>query len=1161
MSSQHLYAALIGINAYEKANSLDGCIKDVLNLDRILRNLCLQQEPGKLVYKPFYLLSPHPGDKEIIDDYKKDNADFDPLLPSFANVSGKVFEHLGQASGNDICLLYYSGHGSFIDAPPEFSRSKATAQNETLVCMDSRSAARDLIDKELAFLLHKTLKDKPDVHCLVIMDCCHGGNNTREIVSTAAPAKYRQESPSNQKRSLQDYIGFNEGFFTIKNGEASFPVANYVHFAACRDNEKALDGYAGGLFTRKFVELLGQGGNASSYKNIMQSLVSTVSLQNGQQNPVCFSAKPSNLDLQFLGRKMLPYQPSYEVRYLSKSKTWQLQAGSLQGIVPSGGGQKTLVTVQPGNIEAEVTASADFSSTLQGDRLSTLDTSKNIYKAVIAELAIKRQVIGISEELKKLPVQLEKLIAATGNNKMLYAQLDAEGKNKADYLVGVLKKGSDYSYYLSQTNNDTPLFKSETDVDSFLNNIDAIGKWVYVKNLQTSKSIFREDDFVFTAEIIEGETITQENVSSLKGTPQVIQPGTQLTLSYKNDQRPVLKFSVQINPASKHKDCYVEALYLSSLFGVHTNFSEDDTNHLTKAGKFELKTNSGGTYYNFIRLELDEDYAAYNINEITEQLKIIVSAKPNIALAQYRQPSLKLDPTDLNFKSKSITEELFDAKPGSEWGVFNFNIRIIGSKKEKTLVANQETDFSSFSVQSPAGFNAIATVVTNGDMATATRSISDIAPPIWGDAISDSTPFGDAFGAMTDSAVVALELGAKEGEPMPVLEDGKELVIKVKENVTRSIENYDSTTIPYGYDEATGFYFPLGYQDKQGDIHITQLPPQSNGSLIAPALTTRSIGGSIKLYFKKLFRLPTNVLTLHAYDDGKWKKMTGTVEIKNHLSSLKPQKLPLVIHGIFGDTKSIVEGLKGDNDFAKKFPAILSYDYENLNSKVPETAEKLKSALQAIGIGENGIPKLTVIAHSMGGLVSRWLIEIGGGAPLVEKLIMAGTPNGGSEWSKGGQDILKGAKFLLTHALNITGPVKYAISGISFLIKKFHDPLASLKDMGLDGQPIKELNESSQPANIPYYLIASDTSLLREYEGDDGFLAKLKRNIMNKVAFPCFDLALFEQKPNDMAVTLNSMKTINGFDNVTKMKTLPGDHISYFTQSITRKAILEQAAN
>ncbi len=1162
MSNQNLYAALIGINAYEKANGLNGCIKDVLNFDRILRSFCSQQK-GHLAYKPLYLLAPHPSDKEVIDKYKEsENISLDFIAPTFQNVSGKAFDHLGNVRDRDICLLYFSGHGSFIEACPEFWHTKPTHQNETVVCMDSRSTARDLIDKEMAFLLHHALTNKPDVHCLVIMDCCHSGDNTRAINSKSQAVKYRQEPPSSQKLTIEDYIGFKEGFFEVKNGKAYYPEADYIHFAACRDNEKALDSYSGGLFSRKLAELLSNGGSMDSYRNMMQGLSSTVSIQNGQQNPVPYSAKNSNLDKQFLGGNFIPYKPSYEVRYIIGENSWQLQAGSLQGIVASAGDRKTLVNIQPLGMEAEVIEAGDFTATLQGKGLNDLDKENNEFKATITQLAIQRLVIGISEKLKKFPVLVKMLTDGFNSSRHVYIELDSDGKKNADYVANVFEKEDNYFYYLSQAQNDIPVFKSETDADSFLNNVDAVGKWVYVKNLTSKESIFDENDFVFTAEIIEGAGLTKNNIDSLTGKVASIKPGCQIDLSYKNDKQPMLRFSVQIHPNSTLSDCYMQALYLDSLFGIDTDFVKSGTSYLTKDGKVELKTNFAGKYYNILKLKLDKEYAGYNINEITDRIKIVVSAKPDIKLDAYRQQPLKLEDNALNSISRSTDDQLFDSGTALQYAIFNFDVRIIGPKKDKELTDGRETDFSSFSLQVPSGFTATATAVTKGDMSVSARSISNFSPPIWGDVLTEPLPFGDAFGSMTGSSVIALELGVKDGEQMPSLKEGEEIILKPKDNPARmrSLEGYETTTVPYAYDEETQLYFPIGYEDPSGRIHIDQLPKATAGSLVPDAVTTRSVLGSIKLYFKKLLRLPTDTFTLHTCKDGQWKSTTETEEIKKHLQLINPdQKLLLIIHGILGDTKGMLEGMKEDNAFSDRFPDILSYDFENLNTTVPKTAESLKNILKDIGIGENGVPKLTLIAHSMGGLVSRWLIEKKDGDALIEKLIMAGTPNGGSEWSEAAGYILNGAKFLLTHALNVTGPVKYAITGISFLIKKFHDPQASLKDMGLDGQVIEDLGHSSPPDGVPYHLIGSNTGLYREYNGDDPFFTKVKNALMQKIVFPGFNLALFHQLPNDMAVTLNSMKTIPGFDVVHNMTTLPGDHISYFSEVLTRKAILDLA--
>jgi hypothetical protein len=1161
MSNRKLYTTLIGINAYEKARSLNGCIKDILNADRFLRNLCSQQQ-GTLEYKPLYLLAPHASDKGEIEQYKTtQKVAFDPIDPTFSNVTGKAFDHLAQASGNDICLLYYSGHGSFINAAPEFWHAKATHQSETLVCVDSRSASRDLIDKELAYLLHKTLKDKPDVHCLVIMDCCHSGNNSRALDDSDVP-QYRQESPSNQQVALQDYLGFKENFFTIENGKADFTDANYVHLAACRDHEKALDGYTGGVFSRRLIELLNKSGRNASYRSIVQSLAATVSIQNGSQNPVAFSAIDSNLDRQFLGGHIIPYTPSYEVRYIDSVPYWQLQAGSLQGIVPSVGDNKTLLHITPADIIAEVSSVDDFTATLTGEGLKELDIASNDYTATIKKLAIKRQVIGFSPKLKKKPDLIQQLVNQFNANSYVYFELNNQENANNDFLIDVLEReDKSWYYYLSQTTNDLPLFKAETDSKIFLDNVDAVGKWIYVKGLESGTSIFKASDFIFTVKVIEGTKITANNIDNLPGKTSAVAPGARIELAYKNDLLPALQFSVEINPESAIKECFIQALYLDGLYGIKTDFSEADTNRLTKGGKVELKTNVNGRFYNLIRLQLDKELAAYHINEIIEQLKIVVSTEANIQLNAYAQRSLEAEPARERGATRSVTDSFFDSNEEANWAVFNFNVRIIGPEKGKALTPGAQTVFSSFSIQAPAGFNAVATAVTNADIPPPSRSLEkSTSPAVWGNILAEQAPFGDDVASMIDSSVIALELSAIEGQPMPVLREGEELIINVKQNAgaTRSIDGYESTIVPYGYDEATQLYFPIGYEDLAGNIRINQLPQPSGDTLLGEAVTTRSLFGSIKLYFKKILRLPVNTLALHLYKTGAWETVTDMGKIKQHIQTVpQNQKLPLIVHGIFGDTKGILEGLKADKELAVQCPAILSFDFENMSTEVPDTASVLKEALGKVGIGEQGMHKLTIIAHSMGGLVSRWLIEKEGGAHFAQKLIMAGTPNGGSEWSQASGHILNGAKFLLTHALNVAGPIKYAITGISFFLKKFHDPQTTLKGMDKGSAVIKELGKQAAASTpIPYFLVGSDTSLFRDYHEQDEFLLKVKNLLMKKIVFPGFDLALFHQAPNDMAVTLDSMKEIPGFDATTNMQTLPGDHISYFSDTATRKAIL-----
>src|SRR5690606_19368727 len=89
------------------------------------------------------------------------------------------FDHFQSAVDGDSCLFFFAGHGSWFEAPEAFWDVESDRRNETLVCYDSRlEGGRDLIDKELSYLIWRATKDK-DVHFLAVTDCCHSGSNTR----------------------------------------------------------------------------------------------------------------------------------------------------------------------------------------------------------------------------------------------------------------------------------------------------------------------------------------------------------------------------------------------------------------------------------------------------------------------------------------------------------------------------------------------------------------------------------------------------------------------------------------------------------------------------------------------------------------------------------------------------------------------------------------------------------------------------------------------------------------------------------------------------------------------------------------------------------------------------------------------------------------------
>ncbi len=509
MSPKNLYATLIGINNYPK-NPLGGCVRDALAMDRFLRDICQQQPDAPLHYKPLYLLGYGADDTLSLDRHAGKFPDFsnsEVHSPTFEKVSSTAFEHLKQAQDGDICLFYYSGHGSTIQAPEEFRGSKSKLQNETLVCLDSRTSARDLIDKELAFLLWDTLKDK-DVHCIVIMDCCFAGNNTRAIEGDTG-IRYRHAADSNRQIPLKDYLGYQEGFYQLQpDGGVKISVARYVQLAASMDNQTAQETASdGGLFTSQLLEVLRKGGSSRTYRDLMQTTRISVRNRNPKQTPVDFAAHDKDLDRPFLGGDVVPYRPAFDIRYDGMLKSWKLFGGQMDGLL-STPGNPSKVKVHGTDKEFSIQKVESNYSILEASALSELDKTKT-YQGQISKFSVPSVQVCLSEAVREFEKQAksrgeESLQSVYGSgSKFPYVQIHFEENHKeAPYQIRISDANE---FVLVRTGSTVPLFKRNSHITSFLSNVDFMGKWLVACELKQSQTKFTSGDFVFRLERIENQ--------------------------------------------------------------------------------------------------------------------------------------------------------------------------------------------------------------------------------------------------------------------------------------------------------------------------------------------------------------------------------------------------------------------------------------------------------------------------------------------------------------------------------------------------------------------------------------------------------------------------------------------------------------------------------
>lgn len=263
----------------------------------------------------------------------------------------------------------------------------------------------------------------------------------------------------------------------------------------------------------------------------------------------------------------------------------------------------------------------------------------------------------------------------------------------------------------------------------------------------------------------------------------------------------------------------------------------------------------------------------------------------------------------------------------------------------------------------------------------------------------------------------------------------------------------------------------------------------------------------------------------------------------------------LLVHGIIGDTQGIAEGLKNARDAAgtavsEKFDLILTYDYESLNTSISDTAIDLKSQLREVGLHEHDDRRLTLLVHSMGGLVSRWFIEREDGNKVVDHLVMCGTPNGGSPFGQ-----IDGAR-QISHALTALAinfcPAFAPFGGaLLYALHRSGNITKCLEQMDATSETIRKLNASDDPG-VPYTIVAGD---MHEYQEESSALsAKLIAKVGRGSAFE----TLFQDASHDIAVSVESIRSVPDTRMPVPVKqNVVCHHLNYFVNEASLQVLAE----
>ncbi|MBK7870276.1 MAG: caspase family protein [Saprospiraceae bacterium] len=1119
-----------------------------------------ESKPANIVNKPqqkrsFYALmvaidryaAPVPAlrgcvnDRDALKDYLErqfaDAKDIDlkikTLTDSEATKKGIVeaFSHFDKAQKDDVCLFYYSGHGSQSPAPKEFWHLDPDGMNESLVCYDSRSGAKDLMDKELSYLIWKATNGR-DVHFVSIFDCCNSGTITRNSTMTA-----RQTAAAPYPTRFQEYVGHENYKITQQSGLnlASPPRGRYVQFSACKEQETAkemqINGQTRGLFTYNLVAVLEQSGGNLTYNELQQILQLRVGNAVRDQLPQLISTESNDKNQRFLGGVMPPADPSYLIQF--NKGIWTMNAGLVQGIPAQGG----TVGLEDGSKVKLAKVNANNSEV---DGMGNRDTNKT-FKAYAKGLPFKQIKITfapntstdgarvLSKTFKKYPSTAFDIVNDT---------------KEAQYWIRCV----DNSFQLTLPDDERPLFRrvkdySEPSAIVFISHTERVAKWRNLLELSNPKTSIKDSEVEIQLYRISDPGNYEDNSPS-----ELVDWRDSNVYRYELKsgewQQPALRLRVR---NKSNRTLYFSTLNLMDNFAIDNRFMPYQ--ELASGTEAWLLDVFQGNTYQTIPLSIDDSYHSWGITEAKEYFKIIISTDQFLKTENYNQEGLELDinPEELSAKRAGRTSSGKPEEP--DWTTREIEMIVVRPLEAKTVEDGRTVELmESMKVTAPRGMSASITLTT---VTEAERALSKsetfpeltFSPAASRGGANAAQPFEFTSGNHNSPGLSVLELSNIQGK------DSINADNPLAVNIQRSIAA-DEMIIPMGYDPETKMYFPLGFSLESGEIMIQSLPDES-------PVKTRSLFGSVKIFFQKIvlshlgfeYKHPQLAKVEFETEGEEFSYQTDLKKIKAEVA--QKQNIVIFIHGIIGDTTEMPKILRRIGEyngapFQNPYDLVLAFDYENLNTRIEQTAKDLKQRLESIGLDAGHSKKLTIIAHSMGGLVSRWFIEKEGGNQIVTRLVQVGTPNGGSPWS----DVYQLSSALLTNAVNGAAFLQPYLFSLNLLGKFAGKIFITLQQMDPgDSEFLKELNNGADPG-LSYTIVAGNTQLIPAIivEAQKSLLKRVMARFKGSSTYKALDSFLFKE-PNDIAVAVKSIYHIPGSEKWQKppLRLDVGcDHLSYF---------------
>jgi pimeloyl-ACP methyl ester carboxylesterase len=1159
--SRTLYALLVGIDDYPAAvPPLNGCLNDI----GVVETFLMERAAGEGFGLELLALRNNQASRQAVID-------------AFLN-------HLGQASKDDVVLFYYSGHGSQENTPPEFWHLEPDRLDETMVCYDSRLPGNyDLADKELAKLIAQVATNDP--HILIILDSCHSGSGTRAPVDV----KIRRAPTDTRARPIGSFLVTPDEARNLtkpraalgsKNGWLTLPRGRHIVMAACQEDEEAkeiiTEGGSRGVFSYCLAETLQIVGSGMTYRDVFKRVNALVRAKAARQCPLIEATDVSDLDRPFLGGAILAHTPYFTVSF-HKANGWIIDGGAVHGIpaasgldttilalFPASGDMRQLEVLQSAIGEARVIQRMPTRSKVSLSLKAERPDPRLTYRAVITLLPLAPLGIQITGE--ESAAKLIRNLIATAGPGGTASLLVQENADAADLRLLAQRNG----YRIMRAVDDRPLVidvagVSENSARQTVERLEHIARWVRIANLHNPSTKLLPEAVKLDLYVVVS--------SGEEWLVDVAKEGAELRFTYEfvDGERKPPRFKMRLTNQSQMR-LYCVLLDLPETYGVSSGLLEGNGIWLDPHEEGWAKVNGDVLIPGIV----PDEYVKEGLTEIKDILKLIVSTEECDATL--------LDQGDLDVKLETRQGSSRSSVPMNTLGNLMRRVQtrqLGGSQSEKladwmtnelslTIVCPRESVpvpdegkqvqlAPHISLQGHSGLRALARL--NTAMATSRDTDLQRLPPLPPWLVDDPSvvrPFQLSVGRGGEAGLSVLEFHDVDQKSAATVTPDSPLRLRVDFPLQE-----EEGVLPVGFDGE--FFLPLGWArqtENAIEINLERLPE--------PLVNKRSLTGSIRIFFKKVisehFGTTYEYPLLAAVQSDKNGKIQYTFERELVRAKVREaHRILLYVHGIIGDTRGMAasafqSGLPAASQIPlmkERYDLILTFDYENLNTEIEQTARDLKQRLADVGLGEGHDKELHIAAHSMGGLVSRWFIEREAGARVVQHLIMLGTPNGGSPWPV----IEDWVTTLLGIGLNslsaapwppsILASLTIALSKMGAAAVKSKKKIEiALNEMNPTSAFLGNLSKSLDP-KVRYSIIAGNTSLIPaalDGEKDKGSrLQRLLHKLSSQSLLHETTALAFFGLPNDIAVSVQAIGQVPGPRTPQPIvREVACDHLTYF---------------